>query len=100
MNTDNRIPENLSWHEVEWQLIESVMKQNDTLAEEVIAQAKRHTKFWFVAWLITLAVLTGTNAAWIYVFQSYDYVSQDGSGVNSYNTEIKGDLYNGPEDQR
>ena len=55
-------------------------------AVEVIEQSKRNAKRWFVAWLVTLAALIGTNAAWIYVAQSYEYVSQDGSGQNNINT--------------
>lgn len=68
------------------------------LAVEVIEQAKHNAKRWFVAWVVTLAALIGTNAAWLYVFQSYDYVSQDGTGINSYKTEIHGDVENGSED--
>ena len=37
--------------------------------------------------------------AWLYVFQSYDYVSQDGEGYNYYNKEVGGDVYNGSEDK-
>ena len=64
---------------------------------EVIEQAKKDAKRWFVAWIITLVALIGTNGVWIYVFQSYDYVSQDGNRINSYKTEINGDLNNEPE---
>ena len=39
-----------------------------------------------MAWLITFTALVGTNVAWIYVRQSYEYVSQDGEGINSINT--------------
>ena len=35
------------------------------------------------------------NTVWIYVFNSYEYVQQDGSGVNNYHTDIDGDLENG-----
>lgn len=55
-------------------------------AVEVIEQSKRNAKRWFLAWIVTLAALIGTNAAWIYVAQSYEYVSQDGSGQNNINT--------------
>ena len=55
-------------------------------AVEVIEQSKRNAKRWFLAWIGTLAALIGTNAAWIYVAQSYEYVSQDGSGQNNINT--------------
>lgn len=49
--------------------------------------------------LITLGAFVGTNVYWINVFQSYDYVSQDGDGYNYYNHEVEGDVYNGAENQ-
>ena len=66
-------------------------------ATSVIQQAEKSAKRWFVAWLITLAALVGTNAAWIYVFNYYEYVTQDGEGYNYYNSEIDGDVENGTE---
>ena len=69
------------------------------LAVEVIEQSKKNAKRWFVAWLVTLAALIGTNAAWIYVAQSYEYVSQDGSGQNNINTGTQGDVTHGTENE-
>lgn len=68
------------------------------LATQVIDQAKRATKRWFIAWLITMAILFVTNGIWIYVFNSYEYVYQDGTGENYYNNEIDGDVDNGTAD--
>lgn len=68
------------------------------LATQVIDQAKRATKRWFIAWLITIAILFVTNGIWIYVFNSYEYVYQDGTGENYYNNEIDGDVDNGTAD--
>lgn len=68
------------------------------LATQVIDQAKRSTKRWFIAWLITMAILFVTNGIWIYVFNSYEYVYQDGTGENYYNNEIDGDVDNGTAD--
>lgn len=68
-------------------------------AVEVIEQSKRSAKRWFVAWLVTLAALIGTNAAWIYVAQSYEYISQDGSGQNNINTGTQGDITHGTENE-
>ena len=65
---------------------------------EMIEQARANAKRWFVAFIVTLAALIATNAYWIYVFQSYDYITQDGSGLNNYNTGNQGDVLNGPED--
>lgn len=66
-------------------------------AVKVIEQAKISAKRWFIAWIITLAALVGTNSYWIYVFNSYEYVTQDGEGYNYYNSEIDGDVENGTE---
>lgn len=77
--------------------------QPGTWAEELVEQAKeqtvqaeRNTKRWFVTWLITMAILFVTNAAWLYVFQSYDYVTQYSDGINSINTGTQGDIINEP----
>lgn len=66
-------------------------------ATSVIEQAKTAAKRWFIAWLITLAALVGTNAAWLYVFNSYEYVYQDGTGQNNINTGSQGDVLNGAD---
>lgn len=68
-------------------------------AVEVIEQSKRNAKRWFLAWIVTLAALIGTNAAWIYVAQSYEYVSQDGSDQNNINTGTQGDVTHGTENE-
>ena len=66
-------------------------------AVEVIEQARKQADRWFAAWFITLAALVGTNAAWIYVFQSYEYVQQYSDGVNNINSGSQGDVMNEPE---
>lgn len=45
---------------------ESRDKKNE-LATEVIAQAKRITRRWFTAWVITLVALIVTNIIWMYM---------------------------------
>lgn len=84
MNKENKV----SWDNLE-----------QFFAVEVIEQSKRNAKRWFVAWLVTLSALIGTNAAWIYVAQSYEYISQDGSGQNNINTGTKGDITHGTENE-
>ena len=69
----------------------------EKLVTEVFRDNQRQAKRWFVAFLITLAALVATNTYWIYVFNSYEYVSQDGEGYNYYNSEIGGDVENGPK---
>lgn len=68
-------------------------------ATEVIEQSKKSAKRWFIAWIITFSALVGTNICWIYQYSSYDYVSQDGEGINNINTGDQGDLQNGAEGQ-
>lgn len=38
------------------------------------------------------------NKNWMELFSSYDYVSQDGSGLNNINTGLQGNLNNIPAD--
>lgn len=68
-------------------------------ATEVIEQSKRTAKRWFTAWVITFAALIISNFVWLYVFQSYDYVSQDGSGINNINTGHQEEIEYGAESQ-
>lgn len=70
------------------------MEKDNTFAMEVLEQAKRNTKMWFVTWILTMAALIGTNAYWIYTFNSYEYVYQDGEGQNNYNNNVEGDVDN------
>ena len=80
-------------YENTWERIEKFF------ATEVLEQSKRNAKRWFIAWIITLAALIATNTYWIYVFNSYEYVYQDGTGVNSVNTGNQEDIYYGTEDE-
>ena len=64
---------------------------------ELIADTRSQAKRWFIAFLVTLAALFGTNIYWIYQWNSYDYVSQDGHGYNYYNSDVEGDVDNGTE---
>lgn len=69
----------------------------ESWAIETIEQGKEQAKRWFAAWLITMLALVGTNAAWIYAWQSYEYVSQDGEGINSINTGHQEDIEYGAD---
>lgn len=80
--------------------------QPGTWAEELVEQARTQAKRWLIAWIVTMALLlitlgclVGTNIYWIDVFQSYEYVSQDGDGINNVNSGTQGDLINGPESE-
>lgn len=75
-----------NWNDAERMIAQKLVESNDSLARSVVEQSKAETKKWFIAFLVTLAALVATNAAWLYVWQSYEYVSQDGEGINSINT--------------
>lgn len=84
---ENKIPVTNDWSNIErW-------------FSELIEQTRANARRWFIAWLITLIALIGTNMAWIYVFQSYDYITQDGEGVNNANTGTQGDVNIGADSQ-
>lgn len=79
--------------------MEKDKETKETLAMAVLEHSKRDTMKWFVISILSIAALIGTNAYWIYTFNSYDYVSQDGEGINNINTGDQGDLENGTESQ-
>lgn len=87
------------WTDAEKVIAEKLLEKNDSLARDVTEQAKRNAMRWFFVWLITFAALIGTNAAWIYTFKSYEYVSQDGEGQNNINTGSQGDVISGTENE-
>ena len=66
--------------ETKWNQIE------EYFATQVVEQAKRATKRWFIAWLITMIALVVTNVYWITMMNSYEYVYQDSEGMNNINT--------------
>lgn len=72
-------------------------KDAEMFVSELIKDSQAQAKRWFIAFLVTLAALFGTNIYWIYQWNSYDYVSQDGDGYNYYNSDVEGDIDNGAE---
>lgn len=78
---------------------QKVAEQHESLATELLKELKVQTKRWFWAFVVTLALLFASNMAWLYVFQSYDYVSQDGAGYNYFNSRVGGDVCNGTESE-
>ena len=64
---------------------------------ELVHDTQKQAKRWFIAFLVTLSALVGTNIYWIYQWNSYDYVSQGGEGYNYYNSDVEGDVNNGAE---
>ena len=68
-------------------------------ATDVLGALVKQLSVMWIAIFVLIVLLVGTNMAWLYVFQSYDYVTQDGDGYNYYNHEVGGDVYNGTEGQ-
>ena len=70
--------------------------------ESEMARQERHAKRLIVVLIITLIMLFGSNMAWLYVWNQYEYVDetqtieaiQDGKGVNIVGGE---DVTYGPE---
>lgn len=76
----------------------------NTLASEILADndkkdaRKNKIIFSLVAIIVFLIVgLIALNIYWIYQWNSYDYVSQDGEGYNYYNADVEGDVMNGAD---
>ena len=72
--------------------------------ESAMARNERHIKRLVIALIVAVVMIAVTNIAWLYVWNSYEYVggsettySQDGEGVNimgdrnNYGTEISGE---------
>lgn len=72
----------------------------EALVSVLVRDMKNQSKRWFIAFLVTLLALMGTNFYWIYQWNSYDYVSQDGEGYNYYNADVEGDIVNGTADSQ
>lgn len=70
-NTKDKIPADANWNQVISEVSDLINESRDKkneLATEVIAQAKRITRRWFIAWVITLVALIVTNIIWMYMF--------------------------------
>ena len=75
------------------------VKEKGNSATDVLGTLVNQIKVMWIAIFVLIALLTVTNMAWLWVFQSYDYVTQDGEGYNYFNREVGGDVYNGAEDK-
>lgn len=100
MQENENKQENESWKSVE-----------ECLASEIIGgrESISKVKDYVIAGLITGMTVLGIVMAVIYykndcdwreLFSSYDYVSQDGEGYNYYNSDVGGNVNNGPENQK
>ena len=87
-----------------------VMTQGYVVPFEILnAEQERSSKEKLKLTTIILVLLISfvlTNAMWIYYFNQYDYeviteaVTQDGDGINNYNTDIGGNCVNGSESSK
>lgn len=77
----------------------SEKEEKGNSATDVLAALLKQIKIMWIALFVLLAAFFITNGIWIYVFQSYDYVSQDGEGYNYFNRQVGGDVFNGAEGQ-
>lgn len=75
------------------------VKEKENSATDVLSALVKQLKTMWIVIILLIVLLVGTNMAWLYVFQSYDYVTQDGEGQNYFNREVGGDVYNGAEGQ-
>ncbi len=78
--------------------------EENSFAWALIEQSKaqtRHAKVltYIIAGLLVLSVCGNIGQALysLYTWQSYEYVSQDGEGINNINSGSQGDLSNEPE---
>lgn len=87
---------------------EIMQEQETNTASSVIYHIEKVSKRWiifasvaFVAIAALLAFQMNINKEndreWRELFNSYDYITQDGGGINSINSGEQGDLLNGAE---
>lgn len=75
------------------------VKEKENSATDVLGALVKQLKTMWIVIILLIVLLVGTNMAWLWVFQSYDYVTQDGEGHNYFNREVGGDVYNGTDSQ-
>ena len=105
MEKQNMEPDN--WHEIIERYIELQKfydESKNSLASEIMADGDRKDKrksrviSYLIGVIIALVIgLTISNLYWVYQWNSYDYLLQDGEGYNYYNADIEGDVNNGAE---
>lgn len=70
-------------------------ERNSELVSELMADGSKREKRLLIIIIALVIGFLGTNAYWIYQWNSYDYVSQDGQGYNYYNSDVEGNVSNG-----
>ncbi len=59
---------------------------NGKLTSEILADGRKREKRYIAIIVLLVVVFSAIFIYWMYIFNSYEYVSQDGSGINSINT--------------
>lgn len=71
------------------------------LATDLLSMLKKQLRTLWVIIILLLVALVGTNMAWLWVFQSYDYVTVDSNGDAPANyIGNDGDIYNGTSESK
>ena len=77
-------------------------KVEESLAMKLLQDTRKHSKRWFVAWLVTFLALLIVIGGIVYIVLTSDIsvktITQDGNGGNSY-IGNDGDIYNGATDK-
>lgn len=98
--------DDMTWDKAEKEIAEKIKKADNTeqnFATEVFREFKIHTRFAICAMAAVLALgvilYYKNDVDWRALFESYDFISQDGNGINSANYGEQGDLNNGSENK-
>ena len=101
---EGKKPEN--WEEVYKMNLESQADKSKELVSEMLSDAekrddknRRTIKLLVISNAITVILLVVVVLYSLYMWNSYDYVSQGGDGYNYYNEDVEGDILNGTADQ-
>ena len=71
------------------------------LATDLLSMLKKQLRALWVIIILLLVALVGTNMAWLWVFQSYDYVTVDSNEDAPANyIGNDGDIYNGTSESK
>lgn len=76
--------------------------QQENFATEIFRVFQRQSRVTITGLLLIIAVLVAVNAVafvwndhkWRQLFSEYDYISQNGEGINNISSGIQGDLNN------
>lgn len=87
-----------TWTEVYQSISDHQFEKTSKLVSEMLADADRKDRRKNIIIAILVIAFALSNAYWIYQWNTYDYVSQDGEGYNYYNADVEGDIVNGATD--